>query len=288
MTGKTRTCAAAEIARIGRDSTGEIMKIVTWNIRYRNADDAGKGLGWDEVRLARVASMVESLAPDVLAVQEALASQMNDLRAALPAYESVGVGRDDGVESGEFSALFFRRARFGLRGFRTRWLSQTPDLPSRGWDAALPRIATCARLYDGQTKREFEIWDTHFDHRGEVARAQSARYLRAEIGRLMVPALLCGDFNSAPDGTPVKEILSAGNGAILRDARAISLAAPTGSLATFCGFEVPLSGADHRIDYVFATTGWQIESYDVPAWKEGDGAPASDHRPVVVEARLVP
>ena len=264
------------------------MKIVTWNIRYRNAEDAGKGLGWDEVRRARVVAMLQDLAPDIVAVQEALAPQMKDLRAALPDYEDVGVGRDDGVESGEYAAIFFRRARFGLRSFRTRWLSQTPDVPSRGWDAALPRIATCARLYDGQFKREFEFWSTHFDHRGEVARAESARYLRREIAQLMVPTLLCGDFNSAPDGTPVKEILSTENGAVLRDARALSQTTPTGSLATFCGFETPLTGADNRIDYVFATTGWQIESYNVPAWKGGDDAPTSDHRPVVVEARLVP
>jgi len=264
------------------------MKIVTWNIRYRNAQDAQKGLGWNEVRLARVVAMLQELAPDVLAVQEALAPQMNDLRAALPDYDDVGVGRDDGVENGEFSAIFFRRARFGLRSFRTRWLSETPDAPSRGWDAALPRIATCIRLYDGQSKREFEFWNTHFDHRGQIARAQSARYLRGEIAQLMVPTLLCGDFNSAPDGTPVKEITSTQNGVVLRDARALSLAPPTGSLATFSGFETPLSGAEHRIDYVFATTGWQIESYNVPAWKDGDDAPASDHRPVVVEARLAP
>ena len=262
------------------------MKIVTWNIRYKNAEDAEKGLGWDEVRRARVVALLAELAPDVLAVQEAVAPQMKDLRAALPDYQAVGVGRDDGVEGGEFSAIFFRRARFGLHSFRTRWLSQTPDEPSRGWDAALPRIATCVRLYDGQLQREFEFWNTHFDHRGQIARAESARYLRREIAQLMVPTLLCGDFNSAPDGAPVQEILSTENGAVLRDARALSQAPPTGSLATFCGFGAPLTGAANRIDYVFATTGWQIESYDVPAWKDGDGAPASDHRPVVVEAKL--
>ena len=264
------------------------MKIVTWNIRYRNNQDAAKGLGWDEVRRARVLAMIEDLAPDVLAVQEVLASQMKDLRAALPGYQAVGVGRDDGVESGEFSAIFFRRARFGLRSFHTRWLSETPDVPSRGWDAALPRIATCVRLYDGQLKREFELWNTHFDHRGQVARTQSARYLRREIALLTVPTLLCGDFNSPPDGAPVEEITSTQNGAVLRDAREISLAPPTGALATSCGFEAPLTGEKNRIDYVFATTGWRIESYDVPVWKGGDGAPASDHRPVVVEAKLAP
>ena len=268
------------------------MNIVTWNIRYRNSEDAQKGLGWDEVRLARVTALIGDLAPDILAIQEALSPQMKDLRAALPTYEAVGVGRGDGVESGEYSAIFFRRARFGLRSFRTRWLSPTPDVPSRGWDAALPRIATCIRLYDILEQREFEIWNTHFDHHGEVARAESARYLRREIAGQMVPTLLCGDFNSSPGGTPVREILAADANApdapTLRDARAISRTEPTGFLATFCGFGEPLSGEQYRIDYVFATTGWRIESYDVPAWKDGDKAPASDHRPVVVEARLAP
>ena len=264
------------------------MKIITWNIRYRNAGDAEKGRGWDEVRRARVVAKIGDLAPDILAIQEALAPQMNDLRAALPTYQAVGVGRDDGVESGEYSAIFFRRARFDLHAFRTRWLSETPDVPSRGWDAALPRIATCARLYEGQSKREFEIWNTHFDHRGQIARTESARYLRREIAQLSVPTLLCGDFNSTPDGTPVQEIISARDGAVLHDARALSATQPTGPLATSWNFGVPLAEAKSRIDYVFATTGWRIESYNVPVWQADDTARASDHLPVVVQAKLAP
>ena len=262
------------------------MKIITWNIRNRNEGDARAGYGWDAVRFPRMRALIETLAPDILAVQEALWPQMKDLRAALPDYQDIGVGRDDGREAGEFAALFARRARYEVRDWRTRWLSQTPDVPSIGWDADLPRIATCARLFDHELRREFEVWNTHFDHKGEAARLQSARYLRRELAQLSVPALLCGDFNAAPDDAPIVELLQ---GETLRDARALSPSAPTGELATFCGFDrEPLTGISHRIDYVFATTGWQIESYDVPAFPAPEFPPPSDHRPVAVVARLLP
>ena len=262
------------------------MKLVTWNIRNRNDGDARAGCGWDAVRFPLVRSLIMILAPDILAVQEALAPQMEDLRAALPDYQSIGIGRDDGQEKGEFAALFVRRARYEVRDWRTRWLSQTPAVPSIGWDADLPRIATSARLFDRELRREFEVWNTHFDHKGARARLQSARYLRRELAQLSVPALLCGDFNAAPGEAPILELLQ---GETLRDARALSQSAPSGELATFCGFDrEPLTGISHRIDYVFATTGWQIESYDVPKFPAPAFPPPSDHRPVAVVARLCP
>ena len=260
-----------------------MLKLVTWNVRNRNATDAKNGYGW-EVRLPRISAMLNAIAPDLVAVQEAFAGQMDDLGAALPEFEAVGVGRDDGAKAGEYTGIFLRRKRFALRDFRTRWLSATPDIPSVGWDAALPRIVTCARLFDRQAEREFELWNTHFDHRGPTARVESARYLRREIGQLDVPALLCGDFNALPDSAPIAELLEEEKGETLRNARDHSRLMPTGELATFRGFDVaPLRGNEHLIDYVFASRDWQIESYAVPALRGPEFPLPSDHRPVAVE-----
>lgn len=256
------------------------MKIITWNIRCQNNGDDARGCGW-ATRLPMIVETLREFAPDIFAVQEAHLAQMNDLRAAFPAYQSAGVGRDDGKNEGEHCGIFFRNERFQLRAERTRWLSPTPDVPSRDWGAICTRIWTRADLFDRATERELAIWNTHFDHGSERARLESARLLRREFEACERPAILCGDFNCGPGSAPVAELTASG---ALRDSRSHA-ARVEGEAATSCGFDTPLHGESRRIDYAFASPEWQIESYRVPDDNEG-WPPASDHRPVVVQAKL--
>lgn len=257
-----------------------MMKIITWNIRCQNGGDDARGCGW-AVRLPMIIETLRELQPDIFAVQEAHLAQMDDLCAAFPAYQSAGAGRDDGKTAGEHCGIFFRRERFKLREEQTRWLSPTPDAPSRGWGAACTRIVTAARLFDRQDKRVFEVWNAHFDHQSEVARLESARQIWCGIENSDVLVILCGDFNCAPDAAPIGELTASGE---LCDARRHA-ARVEGETATFRGFDKPLTGENHRIDYVFADRHWNIESYRVPDDSE-NWPPASDHRPVIVELNL--
>ena len=264
------------------------MKIITWNIRCQNATDNARSCGW-AVRREHLCAIVNEQAPDIFATQEGYAPQIDDLRAALADYQMAGVGRNDGAREGEFCAIFFRADRYELRAQNTRWLSQTPDVPSFGWGAHCIRIVTCARLFDRETGREFEVWNSHFDHAVPLARLESARMLRREIEDLNVPAILCGDFNSAPDDEP---ILALTNNNGLRDSRSHAEQAPRGPHATFCGFanftdriEAPIGGDEARIDYILPNENWHIESYAVLP-TDDNPFPASDHRPVIVELNL--
>ena len=261
---------------------------MTWNVRCQNATDDARGCGW-AVRRENLCAIINEQAPDILTTQEAYAPQIDDLRAALPDYQMAGVGRNDGAREGEFCAIFVRAERYELRAQSTRWLSETPDEPSFGWGAHCIRIVTRARLLDRESGREFEVWDAHFDHASALARLESARMLRRGIETLEVPAILCGDFNSAPDDAPL-EAFTLNNG--LRDARFHSAQAPVGPHATFCGFadftdkiEAPIGGERARIDYVLADKNWQIESYATLPTDENP-FPVSDHRPVIVELNL--
>ena len=264
------------------------MKIITWNVRCQNATDDARGCGW-AARRDNLCAVLHAQAPDVLATQEAYAPQIDDLCAALPAYQMAGVGRNDGAREGEFCAIFYRANRYELRDQSTRWLSQTPDEPSFGWGAHCIRIVTRARLFDRETAREFEVWNAHFDHAIALARLKSAQMLRRGIEALDVPALLCGDFNSAPNDEPLRALTQGGG---LRDARAHSAQPPVGPHATFCGFadftdkiEAPIGGDEARIDYILASDAWQIQSYATLPTDENSG-PVSDHRPVAVELEL--
>src|SRR3546814_10616074 len=109
---------------------------MTYNIRLDCASDGDNA--WPHRRSALIA-LVAYQAPDLVGMQEVLQHQKQAVEADLPAYQFVGVARDDGKDKGEFSPLGFRRDRFALVGSGTFWLSPTPDVPSKGWDAALPR-----------------------------------------------------------------------------------------------------------------------------------------------------
>ena len=264
------------------------MKLITWNVRCQNATDDARGCGW-AARRETLCAILNQQAPDILTTQEAYAPQIDDLCAALPAYQMAGVGRNDGAREGEFCAIFARKDRYELRAQSTRWLSETPDEPSFGWGAHCIRIVTKARLFDRETQREFEVWNAHFDHASARARLESAKLLWREIMNLDVPAILCGDFNSAPDDEPLLA-LTEDNG--LRDSRLHSEQPPRGPHATFCGFaaftdkiEAPIGGDQARIDYVLADKNWRIESYETLPTDENP-KPVSDHRPVVVELNL--
>lgn len=256
------------------------MRIISWNIRCQNGGDDARGCGW-AARLPLIIETLRELNPDIFAVQEAHLAQMNDLRAAFPAYQNAGAGREDGKRDGEHCGIFFRRERFKLREEQTRWLSPTPDMPSRGWDANYTRIVTRVRLFDRERSSEMEVANAHLDHQSELARLESARLLRRYGFEAKAPSLLCGDFNCAPDSPPIIELTESDK---LRDARSHAVTV-TGEIATFCGFDKPLTGENNRIDYVFADRYWNIESYRVPVDSE-NWPPASDHRPVIVELQI--
>ncbi|HKG22279.1 MAG TPA: endonuclease/exonuclease/phosphatase family protein, partial [Blastocatellia bacterium] len=155
------------------------VRVMSFNIRYNNAED--KENAWPN-RKRMAASMFRFHHVDIAGIQEALKGQIDDLELLLPGFAWCGVGRSDGKAEGEFSAILYRKERFKLLESSTFWLSETPEVAgSKGWDASLPRIVTWARFRDTQSKQTFFVFNTHFDHRGSRARAESARLLLARI-----------------------------------------------------------------------------------------------------------
>ncbi|TFW18163.1 endonuclease/exonuclease/phosphatase family protein [Duganella callida] len=254
------------------------FNVATYNLRYDNPND-GKNV-WPARRDA-MRALVRYHGFDLWGTQEGLSSQLADLDV-LSEYARVGVGRDDGKDAGEHSAIFYRRERFALENHGDFWLSTTPEQPSMGWDArCCKRIATWARLRDKPSGHTFVVLNAHFDHEGVVARRESARLLLAR-GRALagaLPLIVMGDFNSTPDSEAYATI-SAG----LRDARAISKAPPYGPAGTFNGFDVS-KPAEERIDYLFLSPQWQVLRYAVLT-DSVDARYPSDHFPVVTRVRL--
>ena len=173
----------------------------TFNIRLQNDGDERAGLGWS-VRKDRVANYIKRNHIEVVGMQEVLHAQLEDLLARLPEYDYVGVGRHDGKQGGEYSPVFFLKDKFEVLEKGNFWLSETPDVPgSKGWDAALERIASYAKLKDKQTGKVFMAVNTHFDHVGVTARRESAKLIMKKIQEIVgdQPAVVTGDFNVTED-----------------------------------------------------------------------------------------
>lgn len=259
-------------------SAEDSIRIVTFNIRFDNPAD---GVDAWANRKDRVAAIIDSLKPDIIGLQEALAGQVQDLETALPAFTRYGVGRDDGRNAGEFSPVLYRRDRFEKLDQGTLWLSESPDSAgSIGWDAALPRIATWLRLR--YAEREILVVNTHFDHIGVEARRRSAALLRDRFatGRDDLPVVLMGDFNVV-DTTAAYKILTGGDDGLSDAWRAAGRAGP---VDTFTGFEAS-DRTGPRIDYVFVTGEWQVLAAKAEILTR-NGRHPSDHRPVTVDLRF--
>ena len=155
------------------------LNIMAFNIRFNNPRDSANA--WD-FRKDFVSSQILFHQAHILGVQQALCDQMQDLQERLPTYQCVGVGRDDGKTKGEFSGIFFDSTRLEMVTSGTFWLSPTPTIAgSKGWDAALPRIATWATLWDKQTRYALAVINTHFDHLGVRSRGESTNLILKKL-----------------------------------------------------------------------------------------------------------
>ncbi|MDQ1806548.1 endonuclease/exonuclease/phosphatase family protein [Chryseobacterium sp. CKR4-1] len=255
------------------------LKVMSFNIRLQVESD--KENAWTE-RKQDVQDLLMYYHPDYFGVQEALPEQMKDLKKGLQNYNYVGVGRDDGKEEGEFSAIFYDNERLQVVKSGTFWLSETPDKPSRGWDAACNRVCTYAVFKDRKSKKEFLAMNLHFDHVGNVARVKSAELILKKIKELNpgnLPLTLSGDFNLTDNSEPIK-IISQN----LKDSFYNSETQHYGPKGTFTGFNVNEIPKD-RIDYIFVK-GMKIKSHRHINDRRENLLYPSDHFPVIAELSL--
>ncbi len=253
------------------------LRLITYNIRYATEKDGQDQ--WD-LRKDNVCSLISEANPDIFGIQEGLSKQTNFIKHKLAEYTYVGVGRDDGMSKGEYCAIYYKSSRIELLHSETFWLSETPDVPSLGWDAAYPRICTAAMFRLKSEDIKFWVFNTHFDHVGEVARQKSAELILSKIRQMNVtahPVVLMGDFNLLENSNPIQYILSE-----LNDTYSADEVKSEGPGATFNGFDLS-SVPDQRIDYIFISRkGLKVLKTTIIDAKIKQRYP-SDHFPVYTE-----
>ena len=253
--------------------------LMSYNIRYANRNDGENS--WSN-RKDFLANQIKFYEPDIMGVQEALFDQLKYLDEQLNDYEYLGVGRDGG-EKGEFSAIFYNTEEFDVLEKNTFWLSETPDEISKGWDAALNRICTYALFENEDTGEKFWVFNTHFDHRGEEARRESAKLIISKITEINdenLPVVLMGDLNLEPETESIQFLSNKMN-----DSKKVAEDVVFGPEGTYNGFDF-IEPVQRRIDYIFTSKNdINVLKYAVLSDSQ-DLRYASDHLPVFVELEL--
>ena len=177
------------LSLVSSTAIAQELNVMTFNIRLNTAADSMNAWPY---RKDKVASQILFHEVHILGVQEALHDQMTDLQQRLPRFKYKGVGRDDGREKGEYSAIFYDTTRLQALQSKTFWLSETPEVAgSKSWDAAITRIVTWIKFKDKKTKKIFFAFNTHFDHIGKVARRESAKILLQKVKEIAGNTPVC-------------------------------------------------------------------------------------------------
>jgi endonuclease/exonuclease/phosphatase family metal-dependent hydrolase len=260
------------------------LRAMSFNIRLGVAKDGANH--WDK-RKDFVVQTIKNYDADFIGTQETWEFQAEYLSKNLPDYTYVGRSRQND-KRGEQCGIFFRTSRFAKLIEGHFWLSESPDQPgSKSWDSSIPRMATWLKLWDRENKKSFFVINTHFDHRGNVARTESAKLIRKFVNALPEDShvLVTGDFNAAQDSNPHKALfakLEDQESPVIDSYRVIHTK-PSKQEGTFNGFRGTDTGA--RIDWIAVTRGLEIKSAEIDRSSFEEKYP-SDHFPVTAEVEF--
>lgn len=278
------------------------IRVLTHNIRYATGSPFKGEERW-LIRCPRLCSELvfnSTNAETFICLQEVLHNQLIDILTALNhqsaeiggEWKYIGVGREDGKEAGEYSPIFYRPSVWKLKTWDTCWLSETPRIPSKGWDAASTRIATIGQFIHRRSGKLIIAVSTHLDDQGAKSRKEGAKLilgvLDVEAGLAGADAvLLAGDFNSPPDDEAYM-VVTAPDSGMVDIKNMVSKHNQYGNEVTFTGFchESP----PKRIDFIFSRKNDKIKygTYAVLANRFDDGVYSSDHRACVSDLQLLP
>lgn len=255
--------------------TSSDLCVMTYNLRYASVNPPN---AWPQ-RRPLVAKVIREVNPDLIGTQEGVYSQLKDVAADLPDYAWIGLGRDGGSR-GEFMAIFYRAARLEPLEFDHFWLSDTPSvIGSSTWGNSNRRMVTWVRFMNRENKREFLLFNSHFDHEIQAAREKSAALLRERIASLKttLPIIVTGDFN-ADERNKTHAILTEGD--FLQDTWHAAAVKEGEGLGTFNGFRsIPRNNS--RIDWILTRGGLTTDKTRIVTFSQ-DGQFPSDHFPLVV------
>jgi endonuclease/exonuclease/phosphatase family metal-dependent hydrolase len=282
MTKKTITWICLILLSVtglsAKEKKQSTLLVSSFNLRMDTPNDGEHA--WPN-RKELVKDLIRFHELDLIGTQEGFKHMLDGI-LELGNYAYTGVGRNDGKEEGEHSAIIYKKDRFDLLQSGDFWFSETPEIPGKGWDATCcNRICSWAKFKDKETGKVFFMFSLHYDHQGQVARKNSSLLLIDRIKKIAgdSPVIVTGDFNATPDSEPIQLIYDSN---LLNDSYLVSEEPPYGTIGTYNGYNIN-SPTSERIDYIWVTPQITIKKYgtlnEVP-----NGKFPSDHYPIMVKA----
>ena len=267
------------------------LTIGSYNIRIFVPNDEAQGHVW-HTRCQAMCDMINFEAPETFGAQEVVGRQYGDMLTALKRqYKVIGTESDPGKDVGEHSPIFYNPAKVKLLDNGMFWLSETPDVPGKGWDGLYPRVCTWGKFRHRATGKVFFHFNIHLDHVGAEAQRHSAQLVLARIKAIAGKhhAVLTGDFNV--DQTSDTYSIFVNDGLLLDTYETSRFRYAENG--TFNNFDL-MGHTAARIDHIMVTRGIEVERYGILTnsyWsEEKDGHKTrrnpSDHYPVFVKLLL--
>lgn len=273
------TCALILLSMSTAKAEPIDLKVMSFNVRYGTANDGNNS--WPN-RRDTVVNVIKHYDPDIIGTQETLRFQADYIRDGLRGYDSFGMSRVPG-EDGERMEIFYKKSVVAPIEIGHFWLSETPNVPgTKSWDSSLPRMATWTKFWHIESQQPFFFVNTHFDHRGQVARNEAARVISEQMAEIAGNAhvVITGDFNarggvSDPWNTITQVFKDCWDEAENQ----------YGPKDTFGGFNEPNPDSDRRIDWILYRGAAKVSKCETVTYEEHGRYP-SDHYPIYAEIHL--
>lgn len=258
------------------------LKVSSYNVRYAAAVDVATGNGWD-TRKHHVVKLIRDHDFDIAGTQEANSTQLTDMKNLLPGYDYVGHPYGGSNHNLHNCAIFYKTAKYEVVDEGVFWFSETPDVPSIGWDATDRRICFWAKMKDKKTNMEFFFFTAHFYWQYHTAKENSGPLMAAKVHEIAgnAPVIATGDYNSRPNTSQIYAILTK-----LKDTYDLTETPPIGPEGTNLGGGNFQGEPNGRIDYIFVSDHFRVLNYAVLTDSYGDGRYPSDHLPVSSELSI--
>lgn len=249
------------------------IKAVSFNIRFCDDPD-GNTIAERAPRLKKILMPLDA---DVIGLQESserwepfLNSDYGDK------YEIFLVHRSS--KDSEATPIMWKKERFNCIDKGFFWLSDTPDVESRGWDERFNcyRICLWCVLEEKKTGERFFFMNTHYGF-GDKGQSDSSDLIASRRNALTtLPTVITGDFNMTPD--------MAGYKVMTRHFDDVNALTAKNMGTTYHGYD-PVKINDQHIDYCFISKEVTPLSYS-HIEDMVDGKYPTDHFGLLIELTL--
>lgn len=179
------------------------IKIISFNIRCCDDKD-GHSIKERAPRLARVTSKYDA---DLIGFQEFTVPWEEEIANLYPEYEMFNKYR--AKEELEGAPILWKRDKFECVDKGYFWLSDTPEVESRGWDSLYNcwRMCEYVILKHIESGKVFTFMNTHFGF-GDKGQVDSAKLIYEYSKKISQnPTFVTGDFNMTPSSVGYGEMI---------------------------------------------------------------------------------